>query len=77
MQLAKDNFAVLIDYWAVDWDYDGCTFRSSWQAFRGNSRKARTVPMEATATLEKKKTRTIAVRVVDVFGNDAGVTVEV
>jgi adenine-specific DNA-methyltransferase len=76
MKLAKDNFAVLIDYWAIDWDYDGVTFKSQWQAFRGNGKKAKTVPIEAVETLEKKK-RTIAVRVVDIFGNDAGATLEV
>jgi len=75
MKLAKDNFAVLIDYWAVDWDYDGCTFKSQWQAFRGNGRKAKAVPVTATETLQKKKNRTIAVRVVDIFGNDAAATV--
>lgn len=77
MKLAKDNFAVLIDYWAVDWDYDGFTFKSQWQAFRGNGRKAKTVPVTATETLEKKTGRTIAVRVVDIFGNDAGTTINV
>ncbi len=77
MKLAKDNFAVLIDYWAIDWDYDGCTFKSQWQAFRGNGKKAKTVPIVATETLEKKKKRTIAVRVVDIFGNDAGTILEV
>ncbi len=77
MRLAKDNFAVLIDYWAVDWDYDGFTFKSQWQAFRGNGKKAKTVPITATETLEMKKKQTIAVRVVDIFGNDAGVVVEV
>ncbi|GAH89692.1 unnamed protein product, partial [marine sediment metagenome] len=76
MKLAKDNFAVLIDYWAIDWDYDGCTFKSQWQAFRGNGRKTKTVPITATETLEKKKIRTIAVRVVDIFGNDAGATLK-
>src|SRR3989338_6619802 len=35
MRLVKDNFAVLIDYWAVDWDYDGLTFKSQWQDLRG------------------------------------------
>lgn len=77
MKLAKDNFAVLIDYWAIDWDYDGCTFKSQWQAFRGNGKKAKTVPITATETLDKKKKRTIAVRVVDIFGNDAGAILEV
>ena len=76
MKLAKDNFAVLIDYWAVDWDYDGCTFKSQWQAFRGNGRKAKTVLITAAETLEKKKNQTIAVRVVDIFGNDAAAIVK-
>jgi len=77
MKLAKDNFAVLIDYWAVDWDYDGCTFKSQWQAFRGNGRKAKTVITTATEVFEKKNKRTIAVRVVDIFGNDAAATLEI
>jgi len=77
MKLAKDNFAVLIDYWAIDWDFDGYTFKSQWQAFRGNGRKARTVPIVASETLEKKKNRLIAVRVVDIFGNDAGAKIEI
>jgi adenine-specific DNA-methyltransferase len=77
MKLAKDNFAVLIDYWAVDWDYDGFTFKSEWQAFRGNGKKAKTVPITVRETLDKKARRTIAVRVVDIFGNDAGATLEV
>jgi len=76
-KLAKDNFAVFIDYWAIDWDYDGCTFKSQWQAFRGNSRKAKTVVTTANEVLEKKKDRTIAVRVVDIFGNDAAATVKI
>lgn len=77
MKIAKDNFAVLIDYWAIDWDYDGYTFKSQWQAFRGNGKKAKAVPIVAIETLDKKKKRTIAVRVVDIFGNDAGATIEV
>jgi len=76
MKLAKDNFAVLIDYWAIDWNYNGCTFKSQWQAFRGSGKKAKTVPVTATETLEKKKNRTIAVRVVDIFGSDATATIK-
>ena len=76
MKIAKDNFAVLIDYWAIDWDYDGFTFKSQWQAFRGNGKRAKTVTTESKEILEKKK-RTIAVRVVDIFGNDAGVVMEI
>jgi len=77
MKLAKDNFSVLIDYWAIDWDYDGFTFKSQWQAFRGNGKKVKTVLIVATETLDKKENRTIAVRVVDIFGNDAGATIKI
>lgn len=69
--LVKDNFAVLIDYWAVDWDCDGRTFRSQWQDLRGNGRKTKVVQTQASTELATGKTYTIAVRVVDVFGNDA------
>jgi adenine-specific DNA-methyltransferase len=70
LKILAKNFAALIDYWAVDWDYDGATFKSAWQAIRGNGRKISVVPTQATQTLPKGK-RTVAVRVVDVFGNDA------
>jgi hypothetical protein len=73
----KDNFAILIDYWAVDWDHDGATFRSQWQAVRGNGKRATVVPTEATQKLKAGKTYRVAVRVVDVFGNDASAVVDV
>ncbi|AFY61835.1 site-specific DNA-methyltransferase [Synechococcus sp. PCC 6312] len=72
-KVIKDNFAALIDYWAVDWDYDGITFRSTWQAIRGNGKRASTVITTAQSTELPSKKRTIAVRLVDVFGNDASV----
>ncbi|HUT73564.1 MAG TPA: site-specific DNA-methyltransferase [Armatimonadota bacterium] len=75
LALAKNNFAVLIDYWAVDWEYDGYTFKSQWQALRGNGRRTRVVPTTVTHNLPAGKTCTIAVRLVDVFGNDAAGTV--
>ena len=73
----KDNFAALIDYWAVDWDYDGATFRSTWQAIRGNGKRVGTVPLLAESPELPAGRRTIAVRLVDVFGNDASATIEV
>lgn len=73
----KDNFAALIDYWAIDWDYDGQTFKSRWQAIRGNGKQAKTVITSASSYELSAGKRTIAVRLVDVFGNDASATVEV
>ena len=73
----KDNFAALIDYCAIDWDYDGQTFKSKWQAIRGNGKQAKTVITKASSHELPAGKRTIAVRLVDVFGNDASATVEV
>jgi len=70
-KIAKDNFASLIDFWAVDWDYDGFTFKSQWQAFRGFGKKIKIVPVKVSKELEKGKEYNIAVRAVDIFGNDA------
>lgn len=77
LKIAKDDFAVLIDYWAVDWDYDGVTFKSQWQTFKGNGKKAKTVSITANEKVSKLSKRIVAVRVVDIFGNDAGATFEV
>ncbi len=72
---AKDNFAFLIDYWAIDTDFDGATFRSRWQAFRGNGKKPKIVP--TSVTLARAGSGRIAVRLVDIFGNDASALVVV
>lgn len=70
-RIVTKNFAALLDYWAVDWEYDGTTFKSSWQAFRGFGREIKQVPLSTTHTLPTGKKYTIAVRAVDIFGNDA------
>jgi hypothetical protein len=76
-EIVKDKPLSLIDYWAVDWNYDGKTFKSGWQAMRRKGNKLVSVPKYASKELEAKKLYTIAVRVVDVFGNDAASTVAV
>lgn len=77
MVLIKNNFAVLIDYWAVDWDYDGHTFKSLYQELRGNGRKTKLVRTEAENTYQEIGKKKVAVRVVDIFGNDATKILEV
>ena len=73
----------LIEYWAVDPNYDGQVFRSVWQDYRGNTANdadALRVVTQATLTLPAKPgPRKVCVRVVDVFGFEAEVvsTVEV
>ena len=72
-----DKFPILIDYWAVDWDYDGKTFRSRWQDFRGVGKDTKTVGTRSSTNLRLGKKYDVAVRVVDVFGNDATATTSI
>ena len=69
-EMLHNKFPALIDFWTVDWDYDGEVFRSKWQAIR-DRKIDEPVPIIADANLKRGKKYTIAVRVVDVFGNDA------
>jgi len=76
-KVIKDNFAALIDYWAVDWDYDGVTFKSMWQAMRGYGKRTETVITTASSPEIPKGKRSVAIRLVDIFGNDASAIFEV
>ena len=67
----------LIEYWAVDPDYDGKVFRSIWQDYRGNTANDGD-PLRVTTQAEvivpaKVGPRKVCVRVVDVFGFEAEV----
>jgi len=67
----------LIEYWAVDPDYDGRMFRSVWQDYRGNTANdgdpLRVVPQARLNLPRKLGDRRICVRAVDVFGFEAEV----
>lgn len=67
----------LIEYWAVDPDYDGQVFRSVWQDYRGNIANdgdPLRVTTQALLTVPAKAgPRRVCVRVVDVFGFEAEV----
>lgn len=69
----------LIEYWAVDPDYDGEVFRSVWQDYRGNiDNDADPLRVVTTATLDlsrREGPRTICIRAVDVFGFESEVVI--
>ena len=71
----------LIEYWAVDPDYDGKVFRSVWQDYRGNTANdedaLRVVTQAVVNTPFKPGLRKVCVRVVDVFGFEAEVVTTV
>ncbi len=71
----------LIEYWAVDTNYDGELFRSTWQDYRGNTDKDNDdlhVVRKTTLVVDSiNTTRKICVRAVDVFGFESEVILEV
>ena len=69
----------LIEYWAVDPDYDGEVFRSIWQDYRGNTdNDGDALRVVTTAVLDLPRIdgpRTVCVRAVDVFGFESEVVI--
>ena len=70
----------LIEYWAVDPDYDGEVFRSVWQDYRGNTDNdddpLRVVTQATLGLPEKDGARRVCVRAVDVFGFESEVVLD-
>jgi DNA modification methylase len=68
-----------IDFWAVDFDYkDGQPFEHNWQAYR--TRKDRSLPTVSNYGFDKyprNGKHTACVKVVDIFGCDTSIPVEV
>lgn len=65
---AMTHFADQIDYWAVDFNYQPPGFTNGWQSYR--TRQDPSLETECTHTYEQPGTYTVAVKVVDIFGND-------
>ena len=58
-----------IDYWAVDWDFQGDTFMQGWVAYR--TRKERALPLVSDEhAYARAGTYRALVKVIDIFGND-------
>jgi len=78
--IAREPLA-LIEYWSVDPDYDGETFRSKWQDYRGNTEndddQFRVVKETRILAPKVKGRRKICVKAVDVFGFESVVVEEV
>jgi adenine-specific DNA-methyltransferase len=79
--VANQEPLALIEYWAVDPDYDGQVFRSVWQDYRGNMANdgdpLRVVTQAAVQVPAKAGPRKVCVRAVDVFGFEAEVVATV
>lgn len=77
--IAKDPLS-LIEYWSVDPDYDGETFRSTWQDYRENEENDSDpyhVVNNTTLFVPKKTKRKVCVKTVDVFGFESIIIEEI
>ncbi len=77
--MATDPLA-LIEYWSIDPDYDGVTFRSKWQDYRENTANDGDplhVIYSAKIMVARKDKRVVCVKAVDVFGFESMVKEEV
>lgn len=74
--IAEDPLS-LVEYWSIDPDYDGETFRSKWQEYRENNEDLR-IKRKAKLIVPKiKGKRKICIKAVDVFGFESAVVMEV
>ena len=58
-----------VDYWAIDWDYQGDIFRNDWQSYR--TRANSDLLLIASHNYEAPGSYQVAVQVIDIFGNEA------
>jgi adenine specific DNA methylase Mod len=75
--MAEDPLS-LIEYWSIDPDYDGMTFRSTWQDYRENTNNDSDALHCVYSTCLKvphKEHRQVCVKAVDVFGFESQVVV--
>ena len=77
-QVIRLDPLALIEYWSIDPDYDGITFRSLWQGYRENTANdgdpLHCVYRAILRVPRKAGRRTVCVKAVDVFGFESMVT---
>ncbi len=70
-KVMNEDPLALIEYWSIDPDYDGVTFRSLWQDYRENTAMDHD-PLHcvyrADLTVPHRDSRAVCVKTVDVFG---------
>ena len=79
-QLMEQDPLSLIEYWSIDPDYDGDTFRSTWQDYRENVDND-SDPLHCVYStriaMPHKDERKVCVKAVDVFGFESQVILDV
>ena len=79
-QVMEQDPLSLIEYWSIDPDYDGETFRSTWQDYRENTDND-SDPLHCIyatrLTVSHRAERKVCVKAVDVFGFESQVVLSV
>ncbi len=71
-----EKWSDYVDYWAVDWDFRNDSFTQGWVAYR--TRRDRSLPLISDMhEYESPGVYKVAVKAIDVFGNDTTRVVEV
>ncbi|GIW67960.1 MAG: site-specific DNA-methyltransferase [Candidatus Parcubacteria bacterium] len=69
------NWSDFIDYWAVDWDFNGDSFHNMNQRYR--TRKNPKLELSMSYDYKESGKYNVLVKVIDIFGNDTTKLVEV
>ncbi|MEM8968835.1 MAG: DNA methyltransferase, partial [Bacteroidota bacterium] len=77
VQQSITHWSQWIDYWAVDWNYQGYgdTFHNEWQSYRTKQRPK--LELQASHVYEEAGTYQVLVKVIDILGNDTTKIVEI
>lgn len=79
-KIMNNEPVALIEYWAVDPNYDGEIFRSVWQDYRGNTDNdndpLRVITTAQIALPRHEGPRRVCIRAVDVFGFESEVVID-
>lgn len=81
-EVAREDPLALVEYWSVDPDYDGRTFRSLWQDYRENTENEGdpdhcVTRAELVVPPKAQGARVVCVKAVDVFGFESVATVRI
>ena len=75
---AAENGFDFIDFWAIDFDWkEGKPFNHHWQDYRTRQDRSLKTISDAKFSYEKRGKHTACIKVVDVFGCDTSITVEI
>lgn len=69
------HWAQWIDYWAVDWDYQGDAFHNMAQTYR--TRKDPRLQLSLSRAYDQPGAYTVVIKVIDILGNDTTKTVTI